>query len=89
MLPLFNFVVNPNFMDKGQRAVRKTKCASRAHSADDNRATVAYRIMRAGELEPWSSDILTAHDPLPDAMLISHLMDQIANRVADKLRERR
>jgi len=61
----------------------------RANAADDNRATVAYRIMRAGELAPWASDILTAHDPLPDAMLISHLMDQIANRVADKLRERR
>jgi len=44
--------------------------------------------MRAGELDPWSSDVLTAHDPLPDAMLISHLMDQLANRVADKLRER-
>lgn len=61
---------------------------SRGNAANDNRATVAYRLMRAGELEPWSSDELTAHDPLPDAMLISHLMDQVANRVADKLRER-
>jgi hypothetical protein len=61
----------------------------RANAPNDNRATVAYRLMRAGELEPWSSDELTAHDPLPDAMLISHLMDQVANRVFDKLRERR
>lgn len=61
----------------------------RANSSDDNRATVEYRIMRAGELEPWSSDVVTAHDPLPAAMLISHLMDQVANRVADKLRQRR
>jgi len=61
----------------------------RANGANDNRATVSYRLMRAGELDPWSSDVLTARDPLPDAMLISHLMDQVANRVFDKLRERR
>jgi hypothetical protein len=57
-----------------------------AGSANDNRATVSYRIMRAGELEEWSSGMVYAHDPLPDEMLVSHLMDQTANRVADELR---
>jgi hypothetical protein len=58
-----------------------------ANASNDNRATVSYRIMRAGELEPWASGEVTAHDPLPDAMLISHLMDQTANRVVSELRE--
>lgn len=53
---------------------------------NENRATVAYRIMRAGEIEEWSSGTVFAHDPLPDEMLVSHLMDQTANRVADELR---
>ena len=57
-----------------------------AGSLNENRATVSYRIMRAGELEEWSSGIVNAHDPLPDEMLVSHLMDQTANRVADELR---
>ena len=59
----------------------------RANAPNDNRATVSYRIMRAGELQPWASGEVRAHDPLPDAMLISHLMDQTANRVVSKLRE--
>jgi|SRR5215469_1373136 len=59
----------------------------RANASDDNRATVSYRIMRAGELQPWASGEVTVHDPLPDAMLISHLMDQTANRVVSELRE--
>ena len=58
-----------------------------ANNSDDNRATIKYRIMRAGELEEWASDVVTEHDQLPDVMLLSHLMDQIANRVASKLRE--
>jgi hypothetical protein len=57
-----------------------------AGSSNENRATVSYRIMRAGELEEWSSGFVNAHDPLPDEMLVSHLMDQTANRVADELR---
>lgn len=57
-------------------------------SANDNRATVRYRIMRAGELEPWYAGEVSEHDPLPDAMLLSHLMDQTANRVVRDLRER-
>ena len=59
----------------------------RSNAPNDNRATVSYRIMRAGELAPLASGELTAHDPLPDAMLISHLMDQTANRVVSELRE--
>ena len=58
-------------------------------NSNDNRATVSYRIMRAGELEVWASGELTTHDPLPDAMLISHLMDQTANRVVSELWEPR
>jgi len=59
----------------------------RANASNDSRATVSYRIMRAGELEVWASGEVTAHDPLPDAMLLSHLMDQTANRVVSDLRE--
>jgi hypothetical protein len=59
-----------------------------AISSNDNRATVSYRIMRAGELEQWASGEVREHDPLPDAMLISHLMDQTANRVVSELRGR-
>ena len=59
----------------------------RANAANENRAVVSYRIMRAGELEVWASSEVTAHDPLPDAMLLAHLMDQIANRVVSALRE--
>jgi hypothetical protein len=60
----------------------------RGNSSNDNRATVSYRIMRAGELDEWASGDVTTHDPLPDVILISHLMDQIANRVVRELRER-
>ena len=59
-----------------------------AINSNDNRATVSYRIMRAGELEQWASGEVREHDPLPDAMLISHLMDQTANRVVSELRGR-
>lgn len=59
-----------------------------AMNANENRATVLYRIMRAGELEPWSSGEVREHDSLPDTMLLSHLMDQTANRVVRDLRDR-
>ena len=61
----------------------------RANGSDDNIATVRYRIMRAGELEEWSSDAVTARDQSPDVMLVSRLMDQIASRVASELRKAR
>ena len=57
-------------------------------SANDNCATVRYRIMRAGEVEPWYTGEVSEHDPLPDAMLLSHLMDQTASRVVRDLQER-
>jgi hypothetical protein len=60
----------------------------RAGAPDENRATVSYRIMRAGELEEWASGVVSAHDPSPDEVLVSHLMDQTANRVASELRPR-
>lgn len=59
----------------------------RANASNDNRATVSYRIMRAGELKEWASGEVTTHDPLPDAMLISHLMDRTADRVVSELRQ--
>ena len=61
----------------------------RANTSNDNRAIVSHRIMRAGELEKWASGEVTEHDPLPDAMLLSHLMDRTADRVASELREPR
>jgi len=61
----------------------------RAHGAGDNSAAIRYRIMRAGELEEWSSDVVRARDPLSDTMLVSQLMDQVANRVAIELRNPR
>jgi|SRR5271166_3287569 len=60
----------------------------RANASDSNSATVEYRVMQAGVLEAWASGVVTAHDQLPDEMLVSHLIDQIANRVAGELRER-
>jgi hypothetical protein len=62
------------------------RSAAPASAADDNRATLSYRIMRAGELEEWSSGIVKAHDPSLDAALVSQLMDQTANQVASELR---
>jgi hypothetical protein len=59
----------------------------RGDRSNDNRATVSYRIMRAGELKEWASGEVTEHDPLPDAMLISHLMERTADRVVSELRE--
>lgn len=82
-------VIDAGSSDASSQRPRSVEIGSardpRVNAPDHNRATVAYRIMRAGELETWASDVVTAHDPLPDAMLISHLMDQVANRVADKL----
>ena len=67
--------------------VRSTPNDPRTISSNDNRASVSYRIMRAGELKEWASGEVTAHDPSPDAMLISQLMDRTADRVVSELRE--
>jgi hypothetical protein len=87
-------VINSGTSDMSAPRPRSTEVGSvrgdpGANTSDYNRATIKYRIMRAGELEEWASDVVTAHDQLPDLMLISHLLDQIANRVARKLREPR
>ena len=58
-----------------------------ANASDENRASVEYRVMRAGELGVWTSDVVHAHDSSPDEILVSHLMDQVASRVADELRK--
>jgi hypothetical protein len=59
----------------------------RTTASNDSRGSVSYRIMRAGELEQWASGEVTEHDQLPDAMLISHLMDRTADRVVSQLRD--
>jgi hypothetical protein len=87
-------VINSGTFDVSTPRPRSTEVGSvrndpGANASDYSRATIKYRIMRAGELEEWASDVVTAHDQLPDVMLVSHLMDQIANQVASKLREPR
>lgn len=87
-------VIDAGTSDISDRQPRSIRIGSapddpRANASNDNRATVSYRIMRAGELEVWASGEVTAHDPSPDAMLLSHLMDQTANRVVSELREPR
>ena len=73
-------IPRPRSIDAGS-----TRDDPRPIASNDNRATVSYRIMRAGELEEWASGVVTEHEPLPDAVLLSHLMDQIANRVVNEL----
>ena len=58
-----------------------------ANASDENRASAEYRVVRAGELGGWTSDVVHAHDSSPDEILVSHLMDQVANRVADEFRK--
>ena len=58
-----------------------------ANASDENRASAEYRVVRAGELGVWTSDVVHAHDSSPDEILVSHLMDQVANRVADEFRK--
>jgi hypothetical protein len=60
-----------------------------AGAPDDNRAVLSYRIMRAGELEEWASGVVKAHGLSPDEILVSQLMDQTANQVANELRHSR
>ncbi len=62
---------------------------SRAYPSDYHTATVNYALMRAGNLKPWASGVVTAEDRLPEETLVSQLMDQIANRVASELRKPR
>ncbi len=45
-----------------------------------------YRLVRAGSPKPWSSGLVTAQDRLAEDVLVSELMDQIANRVVHEIR---
>lgn len=58
----------------------------RAYPEDYHSATVNYRLMRAGNPKPWTSGLVTAQDRLSEDVLVSELMDQIANRVAHEIR---
>lgn len=58
----------------------------RAYPPDYHSATVNYRLIRAGDVKAWASGLVSAQDPLSEDTLVSQLMDQIANRVANELR---
>jgi hypothetical protein len=49
-------------------------------------ATVNYRIMRVGELHSWALGIVTERDTVTEDALVSRLMNQIAGRAANDLR---
>jgi hypothetical protein len=49
-------------------------------------ATVNYRIMRVGDPHSWSSGIVTEKDTVTEDALVSRLMNQIASRAANDLR---
>ena len=59
----------------------------RAYPADYRTATVEYRIIRAGNPEAWASSLVTGGGQLSEDMLVSQLMDQVANRVAGEFRK--
>ncbi len=59
----------------------------RAYPQDYHSATVNYRLMRAGNLKPWIEGMVTGDAQLNEDMLVSQLMDQIANKVALEVRK--
>lgn len=59
----------------------------RAYPQDWQSATVNYRLMRAGNPEPASEGLVSAQDRLAEDVLVSELMDQVANRVVKEIRE--
>jgi hypothetical protein len=59
----------------------------RATPQDSNDATVTYDVLRNGDPESWSSGIVTARDSFQDEELVSQLMDQVARKVANDLRQ--
>ena len=50
-------------------------------------ATVNFRIMRVGDPHSWSSGIVTQRDTVTEDALVSRLMNQIASRAANDLRD--
>ena len=59
----------------------------RAYPAGFRDAAVEYRVMRAGNPEAWASGLVTGNGQLAEDTLVSQLMDQVANRVADEFRK--
>jgi hypothetical protein len=59
----------------------------RAYPEDYRSATVNYRLMRPGNLKPWSEGMVNGDAQLTEDMLVSQLMDQIANRVVGEIRK--
>ena len=59
----------------------------RAYPEDYHSATVNYRLMRPGNLKPWTEGMVTGDAQLNEDTLVSQLMDQIANRVVKEIRE--
>ena len=59
----------------------------RAYPPDWHSATVNYRLMRAGNPRPATAGLVSAQDRLAEDILVSELMDQIANRVVKEIRE--
>ncbi|HKW66218.1 MAG TPA: hypothetical protein VJP04_02945 [Terriglobales bacterium] len=59
----------------------------RAYPEDYHSATVNYRLMRPGNLKSWSEGMVNGDAQLTEDMLVSQLMDQIANRVAGEIRK--
>jgi hypothetical protein len=59
----------------------------RAYPEDYHSATVNYRLMRPGNLKPWTEGMVNGDAQLTQDTLVSQLMDQIANRVALEIRK--
>lgn len=59
----------------------------RAYPPDYHSATVNYRLMRVGNFRPWAEGMVNADDALAEDVLVSQLMDQVANRVVDQIRK--
>jgi len=59
---------------------------ARAYPPDYHSATVNYRLMRAGNFKPWAEGMVNADDALAEDVLVSQLMDQVANRVVREIR---
>lgn len=59
---------------------------ARPYPPDYHSATVNYRLMRAGNFKPWAEGMVSADDALAEDVLVSQLMDQVANRVVREIR---
>ncbi|HJS99966.1 MAG TPA: hypothetical protein VJ756_12820 [Terriglobales bacterium] len=60
---------------------------SRAYPPDYHSATVNYRLVRVGNFKPWAEGMVNGDAQLSEDMLVSQLMDQIANRVVVEIRK--